>query len=100
LSKCESITNNAFRLDNWVYSSVFDWDEHNIGHIARHNVSVDEAEEAMTDPRRVHTDAYNTPFEERYAVIGNTSGERILFVMFTKRRGRFRGGMARDAKTI
>lgn len=77
---------------------MFEWDDANIGHLARHGIDPEEAEEAMCDAKRVRTEAYNTPFEKRYAIIGKTSGGRILFVMFTKRGIRFRVGTARAAK--
>lgn len=31
---------------------MFEWDEHNAEHIARHSVTTDEAEEAMQDRQR------------------------------------------------
>ncbi len=79
---------------------MFDWDEHNIEHIARHAVETWEAEEALLDPRRIRTGAYNTPFEKRYAVVGATEGGRIVFVAYTQRRDRIRVVTARDADTI
>ena len=76
---------------------MFEWNDANIEHIARHGVEPEEAEEAMTDPKRVGVAAYNTPFEKRRAFVGKTYGGRILFVMFMKRGSMFRIGMARDA---
>jgi hypothetical protein len=40
---------------------MFDWDDANIRHIAAHGVEPEEAEEALTDPRRVPGTAYNVP---------------------------------------
>ena len=45
-----------------IYSAAveFEWDEANEEHIARHGVTPEEAEEALTDPRRIGAPAYNT----------------------------------------
>jgi uncharacterized DUF497 family protein len=67
-----------------------DWDEEIEDHIANHGVSPEEAEEAILDPRQVPDVAYSTPTERRYAIVGATESGRILFVVFTMRRGRVR----------
>jgi uncharacterized DUF497 family protein len=76
---------------------VFEWDEHNIEHIARHDVEPWEAEDAMYDPERIGGSAYNQGRERRWALLGITEAGRILFVVFTRRRGRVRVVMSRDA---
>jgi uncharacterized DUF497 family protein len=63
---------------------MFDWDDANADHIARHDVRPKEAEEVLTDPRRVGMPAYNTPNETRWAMIGATLEGRLLFVIFTR----------------
>lgn len=75
----------------------FEWDEYNINHIARHNVTLEEAEEALLDFRRIGTPAYQVTNEQRWAVLGSTEAGRILFVVFTRRDGRIRVVTARDA---
>ena len=75
---------------------MFDWYDANIDHIAGHNVRPEEAEEALTDPRRVGMPAYNTSSETRWAMIGATPDERLLFVVFTRRGRLIRVIMARD----
>lgn len=76
---------------------MFDWDDENVGHIAQHGVRPDEAEEAVLDPHRKRADAYNTPTEQRWAVIGETEAHRILFIVFTRRGSAIRVLAARDA---
>ncbi|MGH3086677.1 MAG: BrnT family toxin [Rubrobacteraceae bacterium] len=63
---------------------LFDWDEGNEEHIARHGIEPYEAEEALLDPKRVGT-------------IGATAAGRILAVVFTRREGKTRPIMARNA---
>ena len=76
---------------------MFDWDDANVDHIARHGISPEEAEEALLDRRRVGSSAYNVPGERGSAVIGATDGGRILSVVFTRRHGVFRVVTALDA---
>jgi uncharacterized DUF497 family protein len=76
---------------------VFDWDDDNANHVRRHGVDPEEAEEAVTDPRRIGTPAYSTRRETRFAVFGTTEAGRLLFVVFTRRRRLIRVITARDA---
>ena len=76
---------------------MFDWDDSNIDHIARHNVRPEEVEEALADPRRIGTAAYDSVNERRWAVLGATDDRRVLFIVFTNRRGKLRVVAARDA---
>jgi uncharacterized DUF497 family protein len=75
----------------------FEWDEANEEHIARHGVTPEEAEEALTDSRRVGAPAYNTEGEQRRAYLGATDDGRVLFVVYTRRRSKLRVVAARDA---
>lgn len=75
----------------------FDWDDENIAHIAQHGVQPWEAEEALLDPGRTRTPAYRVGRETRRAALGATDVGRILFVVYTRRRGRVRVVTARDA---
>ena len=68
----------------------FDWDEEIEDHIAEHGVTPEEAEDALLDPHRIPDVAYSTSTERRHAIIGATQAGRILFVVFTLRRGRIR----------
>jgi len=75
----------------------FDWDEANVAHIARHGVRPWEAEEALTDPLRLVLKVCSQRGEERWAALGATEGGRVLFLVFTRRRGRVGVITARDA---
>ena len=68
----------------------FDWDEEIDDHIAEHGVTPEEAEDALIGPHRIPDVAYSTPMERRHAIVGATQAGRILFVVFTLRRGRMR----------
>jgi hypothetical protein len=71
-----------------------DWEEANTAHIARHGVR---PEEALANPRRLVLRIRSQRGEERWAALGATEVGRILFVVFTRRRGRVRVITARDA---
>lgn len=80
-----------------VYWEEFDWDNDNIGHIAEHGVEAWEVEEAFSDYDRIE-EAYNVPGERRWAFIEATEVGRILFVVYTHRRGKIRIVTARSAE--
>lgn len=75
---------------------MFDWDEHNETHIATHDLSPEEAEEALFDPRRIGVAAYDVAGDERRGIIGATLAGRILFVVITRRGDLIRVVTARD----
>ena len=60
----------------------FDWDEANIGHIARHDVIPGEVEEAFANAP-VELSSYVRNGEARYAIAGATDAGRVLFVVYT-----------------
>lgn len=76
---------------------MFQWDEHNEGHLRRHGVEPDEAEEALEDTERVDTRAYPSGDERRYAFIGRTEQGRVLVVVFSYREDAIRVVTTRDA---
>jgi uncharacterized DUF497 family protein len=76
---------------------MFDWDDFNIDHIAEHNVSPEEAEEAVLDPDRIVTEAYSLNKEKRKAMVGKTLDGRYLTVILTVRNALFRVITARDS---
>lgn len=80
-----------------TYGEDFDWDEANIGHVARHGVEPWEVEEAVLDPGRVAMSARKSLSEQRFVVVGATGSGRKLFVAFTWREGKIRAITARDA---
>lgn len=80
-----------------MHEGFFDWDESNEDHILAHGVSSAEVEEALLDPKGLRADARNTPDERRFAFVGSTEEERILFIVYAERDGKVRPITARDA---
>ena len=76
---------------------MFEWDDANVDHIARHGVTTDEAEEALLDPRRVGIPAVRVGSERRRATLGRTEEVRYLVVVYATRHGKVRVVTARDA---
>jgi uncharacterized DUF497 family protein len=67
----------------------FDWDQANIGYIARHRVTPDEVEQAFAnDPLVVGTHTRNG--EERVLCAGLTDADRPLQFVYTSRKGKIR----------
>jgi uncharacterized DUF497 family protein len=63
----------------------FDWDAFNRGHLARHGVTAEEAEQCILDPDAVFLEIQTETGEERTKALGMTSGGRILVVVFALR---------------
>ena len=67
----------------------FDWDDDNRGHLARHGVAPDEAEQAIRDSFAMLLEIQQPPGrgmdEERSKIAGMTKSGRILIVVFTYR---------------
>lgn len=61
----------------------FEWDEANIEHLTRHEVSPNEVEQVILDPHALIVEMQSHPEEERFKAIGMTSAGRILVVVFT-----------------
>jgi uncharacterized DUF497 family protein len=62
----------------------FDWNDANITHIARHNVTQEEAEQVFAnDP--LDLDAEIVDGEERYTSVGHTNRLRVLIMVWTMR---------------
>ncbi|HSW97828.1 MAG TPA: BrnT family toxin [Candidatus Saccharimonadales bacterium] len=76
----------------------FDWDKANTTHIARHKVTREEAEEVFFDPKQVtYPDAKHSTIEEkRTIIIGETDEGRLLYQVFTVRKGKIRVVSTRD----
>jgi uncharacterized DUF497 family protein len=67
----------------------FDWDEANIGHVARHSVLPEEAEQViLNDPVDLGVEIVEG--EERHLNLGATAQGRVLLVVTTWREGRIR----------
>ena len=68
---------------------IFDWDNENIGHLARHQINQSEAEQVILNrPVDQSTELRNG--EERIAHIGETDAGRILIVVTTTRNKKIR----------
>ncbi len=67
----------------------FDWDEANIGHIARPGVAQAEAEQVLTGSCYQIQDEERGG-EHRFAELGETERGRLLIVAWTWRRGKVR----------
>ncbi len=79
-------------------SSEFDWDGGNAGKNRKHRVEDTESEEAFFDGRKVlMKDALHSHGEERFILLGKTKGDRLLFIVFTKRKLKIRVISARQA---
>jgi hypothetical protein len=67
----------------------FDWDAANLRHLARHQITRGEFEQAMThDP--ILVDFRDESGEERWYALGATDRLRVLFLVFTYRGERIR----------
>ena len=74
----------------WLRS--FDWDDENVAHIARHDVSSSEVEEMLLSNPVIRRGP-----DGRYLAYGRTENDRMLFAVYVRRpRGRVRVLTARD----
>jgi hypothetical protein len=75
----------------------FDWDSANTEHIARHNVTPEEAEEVIqNDP--LDAPAVLRNGEKRTVNLGKTDAGRVLVIVVTERNDMYRVVTARPAK--
>jgi len=66
--------------------AAFDWDEHNIAHIAQHNVTPEEAEAVFyQDEHIISADEEHSRQEIRFSMLGETKTGRKLNIIFTFR---------------
>jgi len=73
-----------------VPHELFEWDRHNIGHIAEHSVSSSEAEQViLNDPLEFEFDA-ESGGEDRWTYLGETDRGRLLMVVITMRGQKIR----------
>ncbi|HTX75965.1 MAG TPA: BrnT family toxin [Terracidiphilus sp.] len=76
----------------------FDWDDENIGHIAKHQVTPEEVEQVLiNDPLDVHFDP-DVNGEERWTYLGETNAGRILNAVITIRGDKIRVVTAYEAE--
>ena len=74
-----------------------DWDDANVGHIARHGVTPDEVEQAFAN-RTLALATQKRSGEARVLCAGLTDTGRALQFVYTRRRGRIRVITAHAAK--
>ena len=74
-----------------------DWDEGNIGHLARHAIATVEAEQVILN-RPLDLESYVRNGEERIAQVGETDAGRVLVVISTVRNSKVRVVTAWPAK--
>lgn len=75
----------------------FDWDEENIGHLARHGIPPTDAEQVLFN-WQIDLDSYVRNGEERVVQAGETDRGRVLVVVSTIRNGKTRVVTAWPAK--
>ncbi len=74
---------------------LFNWDAGNISHIARHNVSPNEAEDAiLIEP--LEMDIQDHESEARVLCFRRTRSGRLLTILYAMRHGKIRVVMAYD----
>jgi uncharacterized protein len=67
---------------------TFEWDEHNLKHIARHGVSREEFEDTFRHP--MVEEVVSSRREDRVTAMARTSLGRYLFLVYTMRTGHIR----------
>jgi uncharacterized DUF497 family protein len=80
-----------------MQSLEFDWDDENVSHLARHEISPGEAEEVIRN-RPCDLEASLRNGEERVPQVGETNAGRVLIVISTMRDGKVRVVTAWPAK--
>lgn len=79
----------------------FEWDEHNIAHIAKHKVDPAEGEQVFFNkPIIIWYDADHSQNEERFGVLGITNNGRQLALVYTIRKSLIRILAARDQNKL
>lgn len=76
----------------------FEWDKGNVGKNKRkHGVNEKETEESFFDrKKKTFKDNLHSGREERFRIIGMTKEKRLLFIVFTIRKGKVIVISARD----
>jgi len=78
-------------------SFEFEWDKGNIEKNKKHKVEDREAEEVFLDEGKVILkDKLHSQKEERFIVLGKTKKNRLLYLVFTKRKKKIRIISARN----
>ncbi len=77
---------------------MFDWDDANVGHVARHGVTPLEVEQAFANQPMAVLTVQERRGEERVLCAGLSDAGRALQFVYTMRRGRIRVITAHTAK--
>ena len=77
--------------------SFFDWDEQNIGHLVRHQISPEEAEQVINN-RPVDLEFEVRNGEQRVTQVGETDASSILIIVSTMKDKKVRVITAWPAK--
>jgi uncharacterized protein len=81
----------------FTMSNGFSWDDENISHLARHQISPSEAEQVIVNrPADLSSELRNG--EERFVQVGETDAGRILIVVIAMQREMIRVVTAWPAK--
>jgi uncharacterized protein len=80
------------------HAQKFDWDDANIGHIARHGVAAEEVEQAFANDPLVVLAIHKRGGEERVLCAGLTDKGRALQFVYTMRGSKVRIITAHAAK--
>lgn len=75
----------------WDEPVEFQWDHGNKDKNEKHRVVNREAEEAFFDKKKaIAPDWHHSHSEQRYILLGKTEKDRLLYIVFTLRRGKVR----------
>jgi uncharacterized protein len=66
----------------------FEWDEGNLDEIYYHHVREEEVEECFANPLWYKRKPGRKPAQERFYLIGRTSGGRKLFIVYEMKPGK------------
>lgn len=75
----------------------FEWDKGNIGKNKKHTVEDAESEESFFDENKViFEDVQHSKDEERFILLGKTKEDRLLYIVFSRRKHKIIIISARD----
>jgi len=81
----------------WNEPIEFQWDSGNSQKNEKHKVINAEIEEAFNDPNKAMApDHKHSTVEQRHILLGKTKKKRLLYIVFTVRKGNVRVISARD----
>ena len=82
-------------------TTEFERDEYNdVKNWTKHGLTQKEIEQAFFGFKIIFPDGKHSAIEERYCLIGNTDGSKVLFIAYTSRRLKIRVISARPASRL